>query len=372
VVELPPRSLGERIRIWRKPLSRNDAMFRHWRKQLAAYPRRPQGLEIFTDAQAPWDLSALPEVREAEAFHLHWVAGLVDWPRAAAALSGRRVYWTLHDMNPFTGGCHYAAGCTRWRQGCGRCPQLGSDDPDDLSARVWRAKRDAFSGLDLRLVSPSRWLAGCVAESSLLGGVPIQVIPNGVPVDVFRPSPRAAARRALGIPEQGRVLLFGADYDTRRKGFAQLLEALALLPPALQGQVTLASFGGLPAAPPGRFRTVELGSIGDEARLALAYSAADAFVLPSQEDNLPNTVLEAGACGTPVAGFAVGGVPDMVTEATGRLAPAGDAAGLARAIQALLLEAAGHDFAPACRERVERDFSVELQAERLVRLYQSP
>lgn len=369
VALLPARGLAERWRRWRRPAGRYDALFRGWRALLQAYPRRPAGLEIFSAAESPYDVAAHPAFREADVVHLHWVAGMLDVRRAGEVLAGKRVFWTLHDMNPFTGGCHYAGGCGRWREACGACPQLASDDAGDLTARSFAQKREAYRGLDIRVVTPSRWLAARAAESSLLSRFPVEVVPNGVPTAVFRPSPRAEARRALGLPEEARVLLFGADYDTRRKGFAHLLEALRLLPARLQETVVLASFGGLPGPPPGRYRSVQLGSIGDERRLALAYAAATAFVIPSEEDNLPNTVLEALSCGTPVVGFAVGGIPEMVDEATGRLAPPADPAGLAWAIEALLAEAAGRDFAPACRERAERCFTVELQAERLARLY---
>jgi glycosyltransferase involved in cell wall biosynthesis len=193
-------------------------------------------------------------------------------------------------------------------------------------------------------VAPSRWMAQAAQGSRLLGHHPCSVIPNGLDTEVFRPVNRAHARVALGLDPHRRYILFGAatGAQDRRKGFHLLLEALHALArlPQVVADTELLIFG---AAPEEVLRTLPLrahamGYVHDEARLALLYGAADVFAAPSMQDNLPNTVAEALACGTPAVAFAIGGLPELVRhEATGWLAPAFDvdqfAEGLAYALR---------------------------------------
>ncbi|MYL82952.1 glycosyltransferase [Desulfovibrio aerotolerans] len=309
------------------------------RTRLAAYPGRPQHYEIFSDCRTRTDIAAIPGVAAAHILQLHWIPGTVDITRELAFLQGRPIVWTLHDMNPITGGCHYAEGCRGFERYCGRCPQLGSSEEKDYSREQWALKKAAYRTLDITVVCPSRWLAGEVRRSSLLGKAAVHVIPNAVPTDVFRPLNRSAIRKALGIGEKDFVVLFGSDsLETRRKGFHELLAALELLRAAgNSGEILLLTFGGggqlAPASLP--FRCLHLGPLRTPGEVALAYNAASCLVLPSLEDNLPNVALEALACGLPLAAFATGGIVDMVDAAVGRLAPTGDTAALAAAVAEL-------------------------------------
>ncbi|MCX8045145.1 MAG: glycosyltransferase, partial [Desulfobacterota bacterium] len=339
----------------------------------ARYPRRPRGLEIFTLAESDVRLEGIKDIAHADIVHLHWVADLLDYCHVAQVLQGKKIVWTLHDMNPFTGGCHYAGECRRYLKSCGACPQLGSESGDDLSREGWLRKNEAYKNLDITVVAPSRWLAVCAQESALLGRFPVHVIPNGFPLDVFRPYSKDTVRTALNIDAKAKVVLFGADIiDKERKGFGFLLRALDILaqPKGLH-DIVLAYFGRLPgpltATLP--YPAVAFGEVNDEHRLAMIYSGADVFVLPTLEDNLPNTVMEAMACGTPVVGFDVGGVPDMIDEKkTGCLVPPRDTQGLADAIAWVLEHHNGAGLSKNCREKA-LSFSLERQASAYHALY---
>jgi hypothetical protein len=230
------------------------------------------------------------------------------------------------------------------------------------------------------VVTPSRWLAAAARRSRLFREARIEVIPYSLDTEVFAPAPKAEAKRRLGLAPHTLTLLTGAhNGNERRKGFGVLVEALRICasdpafgPLAQRGEIALLCLGqppdGLEALPlPAR----PLGWVTAEERLRLAYSAADLFLLPSLEDNLPNTLLEAMSCGTPVVAFDVGGVPDVLEDhVTGRLVPAGDAARLAEAIlDGLRDEGARRKMGEACRRTIEINHAMDVQARRYLDLY---
>jgi hypothetical protein len=155
--------------LWRQQMLR-------WQNELTKYPNRPVGLEMFTDALSDIQLEQVQEIRDADIINLHWVAGSLDYPNAPLALRGKQIVWTLHDMNPLTGGCHYSGDCEKYQERCGACPQLGSNIQEDLARQNWDQKFYAFQNLDLNIVTPSKWLADCASKSSLLSKFPITVI----------------------------------------------------------------------------------------------------------------------------------------------------------------------------------------------------
>lgn len=278
-------------------------------------------------------------VRERpDVVNLHWVqhAGVLTRELARLACP---IVWTLHDLAVLTGGCHYPGSCRAWEQSCHDCPKLRRRGPRDASCRGFASKQEVYPALDLAFVAPSRWMAGMARSSPLVAGCVVHHIPNGLDQTVFRPILPADARRCLGLPVSGRLILFGADraMRDRRKGFHLLRQALPRL-----GDLTdlsVAVFGASRIDDPEDipFPIHALGVINDDARLALVYSAADVLVVPSLEDNLPNTIAEALSCGCPCVGFAVGGIPEMISEGrTGMLAEAADPEALARAIRRVL------------------------------------
>ena len=227
------------------------------------------------------------------------------------------IVWTLHDMWAFTGGCHYSQECARYTKSCGSCPQLDSNRDWDLSRWVWQRKAKAWQDLNLTIVTPSQWLAKCARVSSLFQDLPIKVIPNGIDTTKYKPIAQSLARELLNLPQDKQLVLFGAMNATsdRRKGFHFLQPALQYLSQSgWQEKLEIVIFGASePINPPNLgFKCHYLGRLNDDISLALAYNASDVMIVPSLEDNLPNTVMEAIACGTPCVTFNIGGMPDMI------------------------------------------------------------
>ena len=276
-------------------------------------------------------------------------------------------------MEVMTGGCFYNGDCERFMAQCGACPQLGSKSESDLSRQIWQRKLRIYSKHapgQLHIVTPSRWLGDEVKRSSLLGSFPCTVIPNSLDTVVFAPRSRAAAREVLGIPPDAKVILFIADgVHDPRKGLHLLDQALSGIP---ANDNCFVVFLG-PGQPPGldNLPHLHIEPVNNDRFLSFVYSAADVFVAPSLQDNLPNTVLESIACGTPVVGFGVGGIPDLVRPGkTGLLAKPADALDLRRAIFELLGDA---DRLKAmqtnCRKIAIEEYSLEIQARRYLDLY---
>ncbi len=327
----------------------------------------------------PWPRGVLvhPFVRTADVINLHNIHGhVLPLPLIPALARRHPVVWTLHDMWPLTGHCAYNFDCPRWETGCGACPDLRSAIPlrRDTTAYHWALKRRTYRRVALTFVAPSRWLADVARRSPLLEGCAVRHIPYGLETHVFRPMDRGEARRLLGLPAGRRLALLAADSVAEpRKGAAKAVEALRRLPEALRGQTDLVSVGQNSAQlspAPGMARH-DLGVVADDRLLAAVYAACDLYVCPTLADNLPNTILESMACGTPVAAFETGGVADLVRPVeTGLLAPAGDSAALAQAVRRLLEDdALRARMARRCRETVLAEYALEVQARRYAALY---
>lgn len=345
------------------------------RAPLALYRRR--GDALFSPALWPATTERAIRAFAPDIVNLHWVAGGM-LPFESLPRLGRPLVWTFHDCWAFTGGCHYPGHCSGYESRCGACPQLRSSSALDLSRLGIVRRERAYRHLEWRVVTPSRWLADVAATSPLLRGVRLETIANSVDLERFRPLDRRQARAWLGLPTEGRLLLFGAvnPTDDPRKGFQHLDRALSELPCLLPGRLPMvAIFGGERRAPTQMHgcETHHLGRLADEATLALAYNAADALVVPSLEENLPNTIVESLACGTPVVAFAAGGIPEMIDPGrTGLLAPTGDAAALAGALAELCRGALDPDAtARNCREAALERYAPERQAERYRALFES-
>ena len=326
------------------------------------------------------DLSRTEVIKEADIVNLHWVSRMLSVESLGALLkTGKPVVWTLHDENPFTGGCHYRAGCEGFTRECSPCPQLNKD-PFHLPSAVLRNKLQRWRG-NLHIVTPSRWLGDTALRSRVFSRFPVHVIPNSLDTDLFCPGSRGEARRELGIPGESICILFTAGaLDVKRKGFLLLVDALkrCVADPSMGelirgGKVVLLTVGkkhpqlddlGMPVH--------HLGTIQSEKQMVLAYRSADCFVQPSLEDNLPNTVLEAMACGIPVVGFETGGIPDMVMhEESGILCPVGDRSALAHGVIRMALESGTRErMGIAARLRVEEKYQLRHQAGNYLTLFE--
>ena len=310
-----------------------------------------------------------------DVINLHWVCSSYLQIETLARLN-KPLVWTLHDMWPFTGGCHYSGDCDRYIVSCGACPQLGSSKNWDLSRWVWRRKAKAWNNLNLTIVSPSSWLARCASSSSLFKNLRFEVIPNGLDTEKYRPIERKVARELLRLPQDKQLVLFGSLQATsnKRKGFHLLQSALQELSQAgWQDKLELVIFGASrPHHPPELgFKSHYLGTLSDDLSLSLVYSAADLFVLPSIEDNLPNTILEAIACGTPGVAFDIGGMSDMIDhEENGYLAKPYKIEDLAQGIAWVLGNQERYQkLSNRAREKAEQEFNLSLQASRYLSFF---
>jgi glycosyltransferase involved in cell wall biosynthesis len=304
---------------------------------------------------------------DADIVHLHWVAGGMLRVEDLAAIR-KPLVWSMHDMWPFTGGCHYDEECGRFTSHCGRCPILGSVQEKDLSHRVFERKLRTFRGMPpITFVGLSSWMADSAKSSALLGGHAVEQLPNAIDTEVFKPMDRVEARRMLGLPLDRTIVLFGAVNATAdpRKGFAHLSAALKELP---VGSVELAIFGASRPLDPPRLEHPfhYMGRFGDDISLCLLYNAADVTVVPSVQENLSNTIVESLSCGTPAVGFAIGGNVDMIDHLrNGYLAKAFDASDLARGISHVLDPV----NAPALRDQARRTALERFELEHVARRY---
>jgi glycosyltransferase involved in cell wall biosynthesis len=288
------------------------------------------------------------------------------------------IVWTLHDMWPFTGGCHYDDECGKFRQSCGNCPVLKSEAERDLSRRIWERKRKSWQGVPIVVVATSHWLADMARSSSIFGDQRIEVIPNGIDTEVYKPVDKSAARAAYNLPQDKHLILFSAFGATsdKRKGSQFLVQALEKLSQLGWGAKTeLVIIGATkPENPPDLGMNVHyMGQLHDEISQILLYSAADVVVAPSMQENLSNTVMESLSCGTPVVAFNIGGMPDMIDhQINGYLATPFEPKDLADGMMWVLENASRRNMlSQRARETVLERYALHAVVLRYSELYQS-
>lgn len=285
------------------------------------------------------------------------------------------VVWTLHDMWAFTGHCAYSGDCSRWKIGCGKCPYLDvyPKVKRDFTAAMWRQKERIYKRSKLKIVTPSTWLADLARSSPLLGQFEVVCIPNSVDTAVYHPIPQEAARQTLGISSEKRILMFAAhNPQDKRKGLDILIQALHQISPSKHKlQILLVGETHSDLATQLPFPVVEVGQVQNDRLMAACYAAADIFVLPTRQDNLPNSLLESIACGTPIVSFNVGGVPEVITHMeTGFLAEPETATHLKEGIETLLVDSSLlRKMSNYCREIALEKFALSVQAQRYKSLY---
>jgi glycosyltransferase involved in cell wall biosynthesis len=289
------------------------------------------------------------------------------------------VVWAFHDLWAVTGGCHYPGSCTGFYSSCGNCPKLKYPAEHDWSRNIWQKKYEQWRDLDMTILCPSNWMASQVKKSWLFGDKRIEVCPYSIELDVFKPMESADLRTELGVKPHQKVLLFGAVnsmHDTR-KGAHLLVEALEKLEGRVDSDdLVFMVFGAKesPALEKVPFRIINLGFVGEKADLARYYAASTAFVLPSLEDNLPNTVLESLACGSPVVAFDIGGISDMIDDGeNGFLVDRINTSLLADALEAMVKmpEEQYQSMRKASRKKMEDHFSKEVVGQKLIEIFNS-
>jgi glycosyltransferase involved in cell wall biosynthesis len=340
---------------------------------LRLYPERNRG--IFSPQWLPDSLAAKVAKIQPDIINLHWVCGGYMQIESLPKFN-KPLVWTLHDMWPFTGGCHYSEECDRYTKSCGSCPQLHSSKDSDLSRWVWQRKAQAWKNLNLTLVTPSHWLAECAKSSSLLQEYPVNVIANGLDPEVYKPLNRRLVRESLNLPQNKQLVLFGAmqGTDDRWKGFPLLVPALqSLSKSGWQDKIELLVFGSSQPENPidVGFKTHYLGRLEDQ-NLAKVYAAADVMVVPSRYEAFGQTASEALACGTPVVAFDVTGLKDIVDrQQNGYLAKPYETEDLARGIAWVLEDPDRHQkLCRSARLKVEEKFTLQVQARAYKNLYE--
>ena len=329
----------------------------------------------FCAAFLPDELAARVAETMPDIIHLHWVARMMRLETLQRFTVP--IVWTMHDSWAFTGGCYLPGDCIRYRESCGACPVLGSDRENDLSRRIWKRKQKAWHDLDLTIIAPSRWMAACAQASSLFSNTRIEVIPNGLEVNRFKPVDQSTARDMLSLPQDRKLILFGANGATtdRNKGFHLFVQSMQELSGGSghNHSIELLVFGSPEPDPPPDlgFKTHYLGWQHDDTALALLYASADVFVLPSLQESLGYTAMEAMACGTPCVAFNQGGVPDLIDHLqNGYLAQPHEPVDLAQGIRWVLEDEDRREkLSVHARHKVEQEFAVEKIAAKHMALY---
>jgi glycosyltransferase involved in cell wall biosynthesis len=308
--------------------------------------------------------------------NLHWISGGFVQIETLKKFK-EPIVLTLHDMWALTGGCHYSQDCDRYTISCGNCPQLHSHRDDDISRWVWNRKAKAWKDLDFAIVTPSQWLANVAKTSSLVGDHPIHVIPNGIDLEIYRPIDPKFARYLFKLPQDKHLILFGAMRATSdpRKGWQFLQPTLQLLKQTdWHDRIELVIFG---ASQPEQavdfgFPCHYLGQLHDQLSLSVMYAAVDLLLVPSTQDNLPNTVMESISCGTPCVAFKIGGIPEMIQhQQQGYLGDPFDCQDLANGIDWVLNDPHRYqNLRLAARAKAEQEFNQSLQASRYQKLFQ--
>jgi len=326
---------------------------------------------IHSPAIVPSRWSQRLNASDADVIHLHWINGEMMSIANIGQLT-KPVVWTLHDMWAFCGAEHVTEDF-RWRDGYTPNNRPSYESGFDLNRWTWERKRKHWKR-PMHIVTPSRWLAECAKQSVLMRDWPITVIPNAIDTNVWRPVDKTMARQLLHLPPDVPLLLFGAIGGTQdpHKGFDLLRAALNHLRGQLPG-LELVVFGQLAPKEPVDmgFPVHYTGHLHDDVSLRLLYSAADVMVIPSRQDNLPNTGVESLACGTPVVAFDTCGLPDIVRhQQTGFLAKPFDDGDLAQGIQWILADPARHsELCTNARNDAVARFSCPVVSEQYIQVY---
>ena len=324
-------------------------------------------------ANAGYDITKLPEFQEADVIHLHWVnQGMLSLKGIQKILqSGKPVVWTMHDIWPATALCHVTLGCQHFTSQCGNCRLLpGGGSSHDYSTTIWQRKQRMLADENIYFVACSHWLESEAKRSALLKGQKITSIPNPIDTRIYKRGNKQEARQRLGLPLDKKLILFASQRVTNvNKGMDYLIEACRQLQISDAAVVILGGHAeevvsqlSLEAYP--------LGYVNDEQRIVDVYHASDVFVLPSLSENLPNTIMEAMACGVPCVGFKVGGIPEEIDHRrNGYVAEYRSAEDLARGIRWILAEADYEELSKNAVQKVVQNYSQQSVALKYLDVY---
>lgn len=344
---------------------------RHRLDQMPVKAYRLRDPAIFTPAAVPSGVVSRVRTLNPDIVHLHWVGASFVRPEDVAQF-GVPIVWTLRDLWPFTGGCHYSNGCRRYTESCGSCPALGSTRERDLSRWVWSRKSRAWKDTGITPVGIGQWIADRARESSLFGGRDIRVIENGIDTEFWQRVPEAEARDLFSIPADNFVVLFTAlNLADERKGFRYFVDVCRQLAESAEQPWHALVLGLTDSGPDLGIPATYAGLLSDDAAIRSAYSAATVAVLPSTEDAFGKTAAEALACGTPCVVFADTGMADVVDDSeSGFVASIGDVDSLVHGVKWLHAEPGRwRSVSEAGIASARRRFSVTRQAALYAQLY---
>ena len=325
-------------------------------------------------ANAGTDITTLREFEEADIIHLHWInQGMLSLKNIRKILrSGKPVIWTMHDIWPATAICHLTLGCRNFTTTCRQCRLLpGGGSANDLASSVWNKKQRMVEDENIYYVACSRWLESEAKKSALLQGQKITSIPNPIDTHIYNRCNKQEARQRLGLPLDRKLILFASQRVTNEnKGMSYLIDACRQLKDIPQLGVVILGGHAEEVVDQLPLEAYPLGYVNDERRIVDVYNAADVFVLPSLSENLPNTIMEAMACGVPCVGFKVGGIPEEIDHReNGYVADYRDAADLARGLYYVLEEADYAQLQHNCQQKVAHSYSQQSVARRYIELY---
>ena len=296
------------------------------------------------------DITKTIEYKEADIIHLHWInQGMVSLSCLRQMIKdGKKIVWTLHDEWPYLGICHYRGDCQETE--CRRCPLL----PGNIAHKHYLRKQELYKKGNITFVGCSQWITDRARQA--MPDAEVVHINNCIPHNIFRPVSQQEARKKLNLPPDKKIILFcSQNLKDERKGYTYLQQAL-------ERQSTVNC----------QLSTVCIGKggryISNPEEMAMMYAAADVFVTPSLQDNLPNTIAEAMSCGTPCVGFNVGGIPEMIDHLqNGYVARYKDVADLTEGIQYVLT----HDMREAALHKAASAYSGTHIAQKYINVYES-
>lgn len=324
------------------------------------------------------NITTLPEFKDADIIHLHWFnQGMLSLSDLRKIIrSGKPIVWTMHDMWAFTGICHYADSCDRYKTGCRHCPKLYKGYKHDLSFRTFMKKKNILSNAHIHYVACSRWLESLARESLILRNQSLTNIPNAINTNLFHPYNKLDARQKLGLPAGRKLILFGSQRITDpRKGIKYLIEACTILQhehPELSQHLSIVIMGKKTTESTSLFPfpIYNMGYVSEQKKMIEIYNAVDLYVTPSLQDNLPNTIVEAMACGTPCVGFQTGGIPQMIDHLhNGYVAEYQSATDLANGICWALADNNYAELSEGAYRKARSNYSEPIIARRYIKIY---
>ncbi|MEQ9486132.1 glycosyltransferase family 4 protein [Coleofasciculus sp. F4-SAH-05] len=344
--------------------------------KLKPYYSKNRKRELFSPAVSTENIAPIVKEINPDIVNLHWICKGFLNPEILTKFD-KPIVWTLHDLWPFTGGCHFSEDCCRYQEQCGSCPHLGSTQENDLSRKLWWRKKRAWQPLPFTLVAVSHWLANCARESRLFRERRIEVIHNAIDTLQFKPIDRQIARHILNLPSRKKIILFGAINATgdQRKGFNYLEAAVQKIATSeFNENAELVVFGASHSSKEAHLgmKATYLGMLHDNITLSLVYSAADVMIVPSTQEAFGQTAAESLACGTPVVCFDTTGLKEVVDhQDNGYRAQCYSVDDLVNGIQWVLGdEERWHRLSQRARAKIEQEFSLEKQAQAYLELYQ--